>query len=167
MPQGEHTAKPFSLAHQLLGEMPEPRGDAVADDYLLSLILAFVPCPSRAGHDPLHCLSPSCRFFPNAAHHVFDGMCQPSCCHPPPARRFARETLKLENTAERHPHRPAPWGTSTTCILPLLIPSHGEHHNSFSLTLLVFDQMSERAFEPSSTSASSLFDVSALPTIVP
>jgi hypothetical protein len=30
---------------------------------------------------------------------------------------------------------PAPWGMSTTCILPLLIPSHGEQHNSFGLTL--------------------------------
>jgi hypothetical protein len=29
---------------------------------------------------------------------------------------------------------PAPWGTSTTYILPLLIPSHGEQHNSFGLT---------------------------------
>jgi hypothetical protein len=30
---------------------------------------------------------------------------------------------------------PAPWGMSTTCILPLLIPSHCEQHNSFGLTL--------------------------------
>jgi hypothetical protein len=34
MPQGEHTAKLFSLAHQLLDEMPEPRGVVVAAVYL-------------------------------------------------------------------------------------------------------------------------------------